>query len=461
MTAGAAAPGVTGADLARGDDIGFHATDVVPVPGDASGVIPLDISAIRADFPILERTVRDGKPLVYLDSGATSQRPVPVIDAEQEYLTTHHAAVHRGAHQLAEEATDAYEGARARIAGFVGAARPEELVFVKNATEAINLIAYSFGNASIGPDVPGAATRFALGPGDEIVITEMEHHANLVPWQELARRTGATLKWFGLTDDFRLDLSSIDEIITPRTKVVAFTHQSNVLGTVNPVQRLVEAAHRVGALTVLDACQSVPHGPVDVQQLGVDLLAFSGHKMFGPSGVGGLYGRYDLLSAMPPFLTGGSMIEQVFMDHSTYAAPPARFEAGVPMTSQAVGLGAAVDYLETVGMQQVAAHEAELTGLALQQLSALPGIRIIGPSDTVDRGGAVSFVVDGVHAHDVGQILDDNGVAVRVGHHCAWPLHRRYGIAATVRASFALYNTAEEVGALVEAVRDAQRFFSV
>src|SRR6478752_7316086 len=426
-----------------------------PTRGSLSDV---DIERIRADFPILERTVRDGKPLVYLDSGAPSQRPVPVIDAEQEYVTGHNAAVHRGAHQLAEEATDFYESARERIAAFINAPTSNEIIFTKNATEAINLVAYSLGNATFSDDP--AASRFRLGPGDEVVVTEMEHHANLIPWQELCRRTGATLRWFRVTDDFRLDLSDIDELINPRTKLVAFTHQSNVLGTINPVDILVAAAQRVGALTVLDACQSVPHMPVDVTALGVDFAAFSGHKMLGPSGVGVLYGRYDLLAAMPPFLTGGSMIEQVFIDHSTYAAPPARFEAGVPMTSQAVGLGAAVDYLQTVGMKVVADHEAALTGYALQQLSAIDGVRIIGPSSTVDRGGAVSFVVDGVHAHDVGQILDDAGVQVRVGHHCAWPLHRRFGIAATVRASFAIYNTLAEVDALTSAVRDSQRFFS-
>ena len=444
------------ADVARGDEVGYRhgfAPDDISAP--AGG---LDVAAIRNDFPILTRTVRDGKPLVYLDSGATSQRPVTVIDAEQEFVTGHNAAVHRGAHQLAEEATDFYEGARARVAAFIGASRPEEVVFTKNATEGLNLVAYSLGNASVGP-VDASAQRFRVGPGDEIVVTEMEHHANLIPWQELCRRTGATLKWFGLTDDFRLDLGNLDDIITPRTKVVAFTHQSNVLGTVNPVAVLVAAAQRVGALTVLDACQSVPHMPVDVASLGIDFLAFSGHKMLGPSGVGVLYGRYDLLEAMPPFLTGGSMIEEVFIDRATYAPPPARFEAGVPMTSQAVGLGAAVDYLETVGMKNVADHESELTGLALQELSALGGLKLIGPSGTADRGGAVSFVVDGIHAHDVGQILDDAGVAVRVGHHCAWPLHRRYGIAATVRASFALYNTTDEVHALVAAVSDAQQFF--
>jgi len=428
---------------------------------------PFDVAVIRADFPILGRTVRDGKPLVYLDSGATSQRPTTVIDAEQEYITTSHSAVHRGAHQLAEEATDFYESARHRISSFLGASRPEELIFTKNATEGINLVASSLGNASVGAAGSGgggggggAFAQFVIGLGDEILVTEMEHHANLLPWQELCRRTGATLRWFKLTDDYRLDLSDLSDLINARTKVVAFTHQSNVLGTINPVEILVAAAQRVGALTVLDACQSVPHQAVDVSALGVDFMVFSGHKMLGPSGVGGLYGRYDLLAAMPPFLTGGSMIEEVYMDHSTFAAPPARFEAGVPMTSQAVGLSAAVDYLETVGMATVAAHEAELTGLALDKLLAIPGVRILGPHDLLDRGSAVSFVVDGVHAHDVGQILDDAGVAVRVGHQCAWPLHRRYGVAASVRASFALYNTPGEIDVLVDSVREAQRFFS-
>ena len=412
--------------------------------------LALDIPAIRADFPILERTVRDGKPLVYLDSGATSQRPVPVIDAEQEYITTSNAAVHRGAHQLAEEATDAFESARQRIAAFVGVKNPNELVFTKNATEGINLVAYSLGNATYSP----SAAKFRIGPGDEILVTEMEHHANLIPWQELCRRTGATLRFIPVGDDFRLDLVNLDQLINPRTKVVAFTHQSNVLGTVNPVRQLVDAAHAVGALTVLDACQSVPHSPVNFVELGVDFATFSGHKMLGPSGVGCLYGRFELLREMPPFLTGGSMIE-----HSTYAQPPARFEAGVPMTSQAVGLGAAVDYLAHLGMAEVAAWEHHLVDLALEELSAIDGVRIIGPTENVDRGGAVSFLVDGIHAHDVGQILDDEGIAVRVGHHCAWPLHRRFGIAATVRASVAVYNTPDEIHALGASVRKAQAFF--
>jgi cysteine desulfurase / selenocysteine lyase len=428
-----------------------------PLVADLGGPGLDGLQRIRGDFPILSRTVRDGKPLVYLDSGATSQRPIPVIDAEQEYVTRHNAAVHRGAHQLAEEATDFYESARGRVGAFIGAGRPEEVIFTKNATEALNLVAYSMSNAAFTDDP--AARRFRLGRGDEVVVTEMEHHANLLPWQELCRRTGATLRWFGVTDDFRLDLDGMQELINPRTRIVAFTHQSNVLGTINQAPELVEAAHRVGALTVLDACQSVPHHPVDLTALGVDFAAFSGHKMLGPSGIGVLYGRYELLADMPPFLTGGSMIEQVFIDHSTYAPPPARFEAGVPMTSQAVALGAAVDYLSHVGMQNVSDHEAALTEYALQQLSAVDGVRIVGPTDMRDRGGAVSFVVDGIHAHDVGQILDDAGVQVRVGHHCAWPLHRRFGIAATVRATFALYNTLDEVDALVSAVRESQRFF--
>jgi cysteine desulfurase/selenocysteine lyase len=419
--------------------------------------VPLDVAALRADFPILGRTVRDGKRLVYLDSGATSQRPRQVLDAERLFLETANAAVHRGAHQLAEEATDAYEGARSRIADFVGASA-DELVFTKNATEGINLVAYATGNsATAGPE----AARFALGPGDEIVVTEMEHHANLVPWQQLCLRTGATLRWFGVTDEGRLDLSNLDELITDRTRVVAFTHQSNVLGTVNPVSVLVEAARKVGALTVLDACQSVPHSPVDLHALGVDFAVFSGHKMLAPSGIGVLYGRRELLEALPPFLTGGSMIEMVHMASSTFAPPPQRFEAGVPMTSQAVGLGAAVDYLNDVGIERIAAHEHVLTEAALRGLQEIPGVRIVGPTEVVDRGGAVSFVIDGVHPHDAGQVLDSLGVAVRVGHHCAWPLHRRLGVPASVRASFYLYNDLDEVATLLDGVREARRFFGV
>ncbi|CAL9403009.1 putative cysteine desulfurase [Actinosynnema sp. ALI-1.44] len=418
---------------------------------------PLDVATVRADFPILGRTVREGKRLVYLDSGATSQRPRQVLDAERAFLEIANAAVHRGAHQLAEEATDAYEGARAKIAAFVGADFGE-IVFTKNATEGVNLVAYAMGNAATsGPE----AERFTLGPGDEIVVTEMEHHANLVPWQQLAERTGATLRWFGVTDDGRLDLSDVDELITPRTKVVAFTHQSNVLGTVNPVKSIVDKAAAVGALTVLDACQSVPHSAVDFHDLGVDFAVFSGHKMLGPSGIGVLYGKRALLEALPPFLTGGSMIEMVQMARSTFAPPPQRFEAGSPMTSQAVGLGAAVDYLSAIGMDRIAAHEHMLTEAALKGLAEIPGVRVVGPLDTQDRGGAVSFVVEGVHAHDAGQVLDSLGIEVRVGHHCAWPLHRRMDAAATVRASFYLYNTLDEVQALLDGVRETQKFFGV
>ncbi|MFF0492395.1 cysteine desulfurase [Nocardia sp. NPDC004068] len=409
----------------------------------------LDVARIRADFPILSRTVRDGKPLAYLDSGATAQRPLRVLDAERAFLLEHNAAVHRSAHQLAEEANEAYEAARALIAGFVGVGA-DEIVYTKNATESLNLVAYAFSD-----------DRFPhrVGPGDEIVITELEHHANLVPWQELARRTGATLKWYGVTDDGRIDLDSLE--LSPATKVVAFTHQSNVTGAVAPVAELVRRAREVGALVVLDACQSVPHSPVNLRELGVDYAAFSGHKMLGPSGIGILYGRRALLEDTPPFITGGSMIETVYMDHSTFAPPPQRFEAGSQMISQVVGLGAAVNYLTDIGMENVAAHEHSLTAAALEGIGALDGVRVIGPTEAVERGGAVSFVVDGIHAHDVGQVLDDEGVAVRVGHHCAWPLHRRFGVAATARASFAVYNTLDEVDRLVAAVRKAQSFFGV
>ncbi|UQE76890.1 cysteine desulfurase [Gordonia sp. PP30] len=412
-----------------------------------------DVAAVRADFPILARTVRDDKPLVYLDSGATSQRPLQVLDAERDFLLTRNAAVHRGAHQLAEEATDAYEHARARIAGFVGGA-VDEIVFTKNATEALNLVAYTLGDDRAA----GLFGGTPLGEGDTVVITELEHHANLVPWQELCRRTGATLRWYGVTDDGRIDLDSLT--LDDTVKVVAFTHQSNVTGAVADVPELVRRAREVGALTVLDACQSVPHLPVDFAALGVDFAAFSGHKMLGPSGVGVLYGRAELLGQLPPFLTGGSMIETVTMEVSTYAAPPQRFEAGVPMTSQVVGLAAAVDYLENIGMDAVAAHEHELTAHALERLTAIDGLRLVGPATAENRGGAVSFVVDGIHAHDLGQVLDDEGVAIRVGHHCAWPLHRRMGVAASARASFALYNTTAEVDALAGAIVTAQEFFS-
>jgi cysteine desulfurase/selenocysteine lyase len=420
-----------------------------------AGATPLDVAAIREDFPILSRTVRDGRPLVYLDSGATSQKPRQVLDAEREFYERHNAAVHRGAHQLAEEATDAYEAARETIARFIGA-DAGEVVFTKNATEGVNLVAYALSNSATADE---ELRRFQVGPGDEVVVTEMEHHANLVPWQQLCQRTGATLRWFPVTDEGRLDLSGIADLVNERTKVVAFSHQSNVLGTVNPVGELVARAREVGALTVLDACQSVPHMPVDVAALGVDFLVFSGHKMLGPNGIGVLWGRRELLEAIPPFITGGSMIGVVHMEYSTWADPPQRFEAGVPMAPQAVGLAAACDYLSRVGMDRVAEHEHALTEYALERIGALEGVRIVGPTEAVDRGGAVSFAVDDIHPHDVGQVLDDRGVEVRVGHHCAWPLHRRLGVVATTRASFYLYNTQEDVDALVEAIRAAQKFF--
>ncbi|MGN0095391.1 MAG: cysteine desulfurase [Corynebacterium sp.] len=409
---------------------------------------PLDTAAIRADFPILSRTVRDGRPLVYLDSGATAQRPLQVLDAERTFLTEHNAPVHRGAYEIAEEATDSYETARDAVARFVGAA-DEEIAFTKNATEALNEVAFMLGDPRAGD--------LAVGPGDEIVISEIEHHANLVPWQELAQRTGATLRWYSATPDGRIDLDSLE--LSGRTKVVALSHQSNVTGAQLDVVEAVRRARAVGALFVLDACQSVPHMPVDFHALDVDFAAFSGHKMLGPNGVGVLYGKSHLLESLPPFLTGGSMIEIVTMEKTTYAAPPQRFEAGTQMTSQVVGLGAAVEYLQKIGMDNVAAHEHDLTGYALERLSTVEGLRIIGPTDNVDRGSAVSFVVDGIHPHDLGQVLDDNGVCIRVGHHCAWPAHRALGVQATARASFYLYNTADEVDALVDAVRAAQRFF--
>jgi len=413
--------------------------------------VALDLAAIRADFPILSRVMRGGNQLAYLDSGATSQRPIQVLDAEREFLTTFNGAVHRGAHQLMEESTDAYEQGRADIAAFVGA-DTDELVFTKNATESLNLVSYVLGD-----------NRFerAVGPGDVIVTTELEHHANLIPWQELARRTGATLRWYGVTDGEkeagRIDLDSLQ--LDERVKVVAFSHHSNVTGAVAPVAELVARAKAVGALTVLDACQSVPHQPVDFHALGVDFAAFSGHKMLGPNGIGVLYGRRELLSSMPPFLTGGSMIETVTMAATTYAPAPQRFEAGTPMTSQVVGLAAAARYLGAIGMGVVEAHERELVAAAIEGLSGIHGVRVIGPKSMENRGSPVSFIVDGVHAHDVGQVLDDDGVAVRVGHHCALPLHRRFGLAATARASFAVYNTHEEVDRLVAGVRHALDFF--
>lgn len=427
-----------------------------------STVDVLDVERIRQDFPILQRTVRDGRPLVYLDSGATSQKPRAVLDAERAFYETSNAGVHRGAHQLAEEATEAYEQARARIAAFVGA-HADDLVFTKNATESLNLVAYAFSNATAKAAIaPGSVDpRFVLRPGDSIVVTEMEHHANLVPWQEVCAKTGATLRWIPLTDDGRLDLTELDRLVDDTTRVVSIVHQSNLLGTVNPVAAIMARAHAVGALGVVDACQSVPHMPVDVASLDADLIAWSGHKMLGPTGIGVLWGRTEVLDAMPPFLTGGSMIETVRMEGSTFAAPPKRFEAGTPMVAQAVGLAAAATYLDDLGMAAVAAHEHRLTGYVLERLAVLPGVRVVGPTSNVDRGSAVSFAVNGIHPHDVGQFLDDRGVAVRVGHHCAWPTCRRFEVPATTRMSPYVYNNEADIDAAVEAIVGAQEFFGV
>ncbi|MEY4152402.1 MAG: hypothetical protein RL470_461 [Actinomycetota bacterium] len=410
-----------------------------------------DARTIAQDFPILSRTIRDGKRLVYLDSGATSQKPDCVIDAELDFYRLHNAAVHRGAHQLAEEATDAYEGAREIVAKFLSAS-VDEVIFTKSATESLNLVAYAMGNADPG-------NRFHLQAGDSIVVTEMEHHANLIPWQQLAARTGATLTWFSVTDEGRLDLSDINTLINEKTKVVALTHQSNVLGTINPLDAITQRAHEVGAVVVLDACQSVPHMKIDVKALKVDFLAFSGHKAVGPTGVGIFWGRAELLAQLPPFLTGGSMIENVTMESATWAAAPRKFEAGVPNMAQAVGLGAALTYLTKIGMENIWRHEVELTQYLLEGLSEIEDLRIIGPTTTELRGGTVSFTLGDIHPHDLGQYLDSQGIAVRTGHHCAWPLTRKLGVAATTRASMYLYNTTDDLDALISGVKGAQKYF--
>ncbi|QLL25111.1 cysteine desulfurase [Actinobacteria bacterium IMCC26103] len=410
-----------------------------------------DPLTIRKDFPIFDRSIRDGKRLVYLDSGATSQKPRAVMQAESDFYSQHNAAAHRGAHQLAEEATEAIESARAIVANFLGGAT-DEIVFTKSSTEALNLLAYSIGSAPVG-------NRFHLKAGDEIVVSEMEHHANLIPWQELAKRSGAVLKWFEVDKDGRLDLSNISEVITSRTKVVALTHQSNVLGTINPLTELVERTHEVGAIFILDACQSVPHMSVNVAELDIDFLAFSGHKSVGPTGVGVLWGRSNLLAELPPFLFGGSMIESVTMTDATWAPAPRKFEPGVPNMAQIVGLGAALNYLTAIGMEKIHEHETHLTEYALAKLQEIPELRIVGPTDMSLRGGAVSFTVGKIHPHDLGQFLDNAGIAVRTGHHCAWPLTRKMGVASTTRASFYLYNTTEDIDALVSGIKDAQKYF--
>lgn len=411
----------------------------------------LDVASIKADFPIFNRTIRDGQRLVYLDSGATSQKPLAVLDAEREFYLMHNAAAHRGAHQLAEEATELFEAARGKVAAFING-DTDEIVFTKSATESINLVAYSLGNAPVG-------SRLHLGDGDEILVSEMEHHANLIPWQELARRTGAKLRWLKVTPEGRLDLSDLDDLITTRTKVVALTHQSNVLGTINEFGAIRNALRNTDALLLIDACQSVPHFPVDVRELGADLLAFSGHKALGPTGVGVLWGRKELLDEMPPFLTGGAMVETVTMEGATYLPAPQRFEAGVPNMAQVIGLGAAIDYLNSIGMERIHNHEMALTRLALDGLGSIAGMRIVGPTTNELRGGVLSFEVAGVHPHDMGQALDQYGIAVRTGHHCAWPLGRKLKAAATTRASLYLYNDATDIEALVEGVERVRRYF--
>jgi cysteine desulfurase/selenocysteine lyase len=411
----------------------------------------LDVVAIRRDFPIFLRTIRDGKKLIYLDSGATSQKPQSVIDAEVDFYRLHNAAAHRGAHQLAEEATELFEDSRQVVASFLGATA-NEIVFTKSATESLNLLAYAFSNAE-------PASRFAIGPEHSIVVSEMEHHANLIPWQQLAKRSGAELTWFGVTPDGRLDQSNIDSLITKKTKIVAITQQSNVLGTINDLSAIISKAQAVGAIVIVDACQSIPHLPVDVKELGADFLTFSGHKALGPTGVGVLWGRYDLLNDLPPFLFGGSMIENVTMTDATWAEAPRKFEAGVPNMAQVIGLAAGLKYLQTIGLKAIHDHEKDLTSYLLSELGKIEGLVVVGPKDPDLRGGTVSFTVNGIHPHDLGQYLDSLGIAVRTGHHCAWPLTRALGVPATTRASLYLYNDRADLDALVNGIKDAKKYF--
>jgi cysteine desulfurase / selenocysteine lyase len=420
----------------------------------STSLADFDVEAIRKDFPILSRQVH-GVPLVYLDSANTSQKPRQVLDALDDFYSRHNANVARAVHTLGSEATTMFEAARDKVAAFLNAPRREEVIFTKNISESLNLLAYSLSNATTFP----GAEKFRIGPGDNIVVTEMEHHSNLVPWQLLAQRTGAEFRFIPIDDDGRLVTSAIEERIDSRTKVVSFVHQSNALGTVNPVARIVARAKAVGALTILDAAQSAPHRPVDVQALGVDFLGFTGHKLYGPTGVGVLWGRYELLAELPPFMGGGEMIETVDMTGTTYAAPPHRFEAGTPMIAEAVGLGAAIDYVNAIGMENIQAREAELTAYALQAFATVPGLKVIGPNSPEERGATISFVVKGIHPHDVSQLLDEQGIAVRAGHHCARPVCVRYGIPATTRASFGIYTTTAEIDALVAGLARVQEMF--
>jgi cysteine desulfurase / selenocysteine lyase len=408
---------------------------------------------IRRDFPIFSKVMRGGNRLVYLDNGATSQKPRQVLDAERNFYEQNNAAVHRGAHLLAEEASIAYEGARQVLANFLNA-ELDEIIFTKSATESINALAYSFGNSASG-------SRFALKPGDRIVVSEIEHHANLIPWQQLAKRTGAELVWLSVDSEGRLDLNSLEELINPSTKIVAITHQSNVLGTIIPLKDIVARAHSVGAVVVLDACQSAPHFAIDVKALDIDFLAFSAHKALGPTGIGILWGKSEFLNSMEPFLTGGSMIESATMTEAKWAPSPKRFEAGVPNMAQAVGFAAAIDYLNELGMDNVAKHEQDLTAYALKKFLQLDKVEVIGPKNNIDRGSVISFTIEGIHPHDVGQVLDQYGVAVRTGHHCAWPLMRKLGLIGTTRASFYVYNDEADVDALIDSILEAQKYFKV
>ena len=408
---------------------------------------------IRKDFPIFSKVMRGDNRLVYLDSGATSQKPFQVLDAERSFYEQNNAAVHRGAHLLAEEASIAYEGARQVLADFLNADL-DEVIFTKSATESINAIAYSFGNSALG-------SRFSLKPGDRIVVSELEHHANLIPWQQLAQRTGAELVWFSIDAEGRLDQSNLNELINASTKIVAITHQSNVLGTIIPLGDIIAKAHAVGAVVVLDACQSAPHFAIDVKTLGVDFLVFSGHKALGPTGIGILWGRSEYLNQMEPFLTGGSMIETATMTEAKWAQSPKRFEAGVPNMAQAIGFAAAINYLNNLGMENVAKHEKDLTAYALDKFKELDKVKLIGPKDNVDRGSVISFTIEGIHPHDVGQVLDQYGVAVRTGHHCAWPLMRKLGLVGTTRASFYVYNDEADVDVLIDSILKAQKYFKV
>ncbi|MEJ1191608.1 SufS family cysteine desulfurase [Arthrobacter sp. R4] len=439
---------------------------VVTTPATLERALPAmdnaEVLRIRNDFPVLGQLV-NGRPLVYLDSGATSQNPLSVIEAEQEFYEQRNAAVHRGAHFLAVEATEVFEDARQTVADFIGADY-SETVWTSNATEGLNLVSYALSNAALWAAQGRGDARLkdlGIGPGDQIVVTEMEHHANLIPWQELAFRTGATLRYIPINDAGSLQMDEAADILGSRTKVLAFTHASNVLGTINPVQELVELGRKAGALVVLDACQSAPHLPLDVKALDVDFAVFSGHKMLAPTGIGVLYGKQEILDILPPFLTGGSMITTVTMDRAEYLPAPQRFEAGTQRISQAVALAAAANYLTETGLERVHRWESELGQRMVAGLENIPGIRVLGPAAGQERIGLAAFAVEGVHAHDVGQFLDSQGIAVRVGHHCAQPLHRRLGLTATTRASAYLYNTTDDVDAFLESVAEVRSYFRV